>query len=212
MIQRLTGMRPSEVYEMKVGEIVKDATPGLWHYVRKDHKTERHIGKKIIPLSKIEQELIQPYLEGKTAEQPVFSPKTSEAERSTARRANRKTKISPSQAEREKGKMAKPSTHYCDFFSQYTYRQAIKYAVAKANRQLKDGEEPIPNWYPYQLRHAASTEMEKTEGLDKAQALLGHKSTAVTRRYSHGQLVIAEGMARNRRNPFEVEGEGDKQV
>ena len=40
-------------------------------------------------------------------------------------------------------------------------------------------------------------------GLDKAQALLGHKTANVTKRYAHGQLAIAEEMARTRQNPFE---------
>jgi FkbM family methyltransferase len=56
--KRLTGCRPSEIFNMKVGEIAKDAAPGLWHYVRQKHKTERYIGKKVIPLGKAAQELI----------------------------------------------------------------------------------------------------------------------------------------------------------
>ena len=55
----------------------------------------------------------------------------------------------------------------------------------------------------YQIRHAAGTATEKTEGLDKAQALLGHRTANVTRRYAHSQLAIAEDMARNRHNPFD---------
>ena len=204
-VQRLTGMRPSEVFNMKVGEIVKDADPELWHYVRKTHKTERFIGKKIIPLGMPEQELIAPYLEGKAPESAVFSPRTAMAERNAEKRANRKTKISPSQAARDKVRAEKPS-RYSEFYNLYSYRQAIEHAIAKGNRQLPDGEK-IPHWFPYQLRHSASTATEKTEGLDKAQALLEHRTANITKRYAHGQLKIAESMARNRHNPFETEGE-----
>ena len=89
IVQRLTGCRPSEIFKMKVGDIDKDAAPGLWHYVRKTHKTERFIGKKVIPLGKPEQELIAPYLENKAAEQFVFNPGTAQTERNAEKQANR---------------------------------------------------------------------------------------------------------------------------
>ena len=117
-IQRLTGMRPSEVFRMKVGEIIKDADSGLWHYVRKSHKTERFIGEKVIPLGKPEQDLIVPYLVGKAPESAVFSPRTAMAERNAEKRAQRKTKISPSQAAREKMRASKPSP-YSEFYNLY---------------------------------------------------------------------------------------------
>jgi integrase len=123
------------------------------------------------------------------------------AERNTEKRATRKTKITPSQAARDKARAAKPR-RYKDFYDENSYGQAIEYAIKKANRQLPDGEK-IPHWYPYQLRHAAGTDAEKTAGLDKAQALLGHTTANTTKRYAHGQLAIAEDLARNRRNPFD---------
>ena len=205
IVQRLTGMRPSEVFSMKMGEIIKDADPELWHYVKKDHKTERFIGEKIIPLSKTEQKLIAPYLEGKKPEEAVFSPRTAMQERNAEKRANRKTKISPSQAARDKARAAKPS-RYSEFYCRYSYRQAIEHAIEKGNKVLPDNEK-VPHWFPYQLRHSAGTDAEKANGLDCAQALLGHKTANVTKRYAHGQLAIAKSMARNRRNPFETEDE-----
>jgi integrase len=56
----------------------------------------------------------------------------------------------------------------------------------------------------YQLRHAAATDVEESHGLDKAQALLGHKTANMTKRYAKAQLTIAESLARSRRNPFEA--------
>jgi integrase len=203
-VQRMTGMRPSEVFNMRVGDIIKDADPELWHYVRKTHKTKKHIGKKRIPLGKPEQELIAPYLVGKEPESAVFSPRTAMAERNAERRAKRKTKPTPSQSARDKERASKPQ-RYNEFYNRFSYRQAVEHAIQKANRQLPEGEK-IPHWTPYQLRHAAGTDTEKTEGLDKAQALLGHTSANMTKRYAHGQLAITESMARNRRNPFETKG------
>lgn len=86
-IQRLTGMRPSEVYHMRVGDIDKTRGNGLWYYLPGSHKTEKYIGKKVIPLGKPEQELLAPYLEGKEQTAIVFSPRTAQAERSLEKRA-----------------------------------------------------------------------------------------------------------------------------
>ena len=205
VVQRLTGMRPSELFNMRVGDIIQDDTPELWHYVRKDHKTKRFIGTKVIPLGKPEQELIAPYLEGKAPDAAVFSPHQAMAERNAERAANRKTKMSPSHISKAKERAAKPS-YYSEFYNRDSYRQAVEHAIEKGNRQLPD-DQKIPHWTPYQLRHAAGTEVEKTEGLDKAQALLGHRTANVTKRYAHGQLAIAESMARNRQNPFATKGQ-----
>ena len=60
---------------MTAGDIT-DGGNGLWYYTMKAHKTEQFIGEKIIPLGEPEQKLLAPYLEGKTAKQAVFSPKT----------------------------------------------------------------------------------------------------------------------------------------
>ena len=197
-VQRLSGMRPSEIYRMTVEDIDQTRDTELWYYVPKSHKTERFIGEKPIPLGKPEQELIAPYLVGKKASEAIFSPKTAILEHFAARRASRKTKIQPSQLERDRRNASNPSGRAGDFYDNNSYRTAISHAIQKGNRA---GEE-IPAWTPYMLRHAAGTDAEKTGGLDHAQALLGHKTANVTKRYAHGQLAIASQMARERKNPF----------
>jgi hypothetical protein len=52
-----TGMRPSEICKMTVGDIDRTRGNGLWYYVLETHKTERYIGTKEIPLNKEEQAL-----------------------------------------------------------------------------------------------------------------------------------------------------------
>jgi integrase len=81
IVQRLTGMRPSEVFNMRVGEIIRDSDSELWHYIPGSHKTEEYIGKKVIPLGKPEQELIAPRLVGKSDTDYIFSPKDTVKER-----------------------------------------------------------------------------------------------------------------------------------
>ena len=135
-IQRITGMRPSEVYQMTVGDIDRTRENGLWHYVLGSHKTEKHVGKKVIPLGKPEQKLLAPYLEGKKLAEAVFSPRTAMQEWYTERRANRKTKISPSQAARDQARKTKPSRQN-EFYDKYSYRQAIEHAIKKGKRYSK---------------------------------------------------------------------------
>ena len=51
-IQYLTGSRPSEIFNMRVGEIDRTRGDGLWWYTPKSHKTKKFIGNKEIPLGK----------------------------------------------------------------------------------------------------------------------------------------------------------------
>jgi len=182
-IQRLTGMRPCEVFNMKVGEIDCKTDPELWLYRLPTHKTQKKTKrKKIVPLSKIEQELIAPYLENKKPDDAVFSPHEARAELIAIKG---RTNLKPR-----------------DFFDKDIYRRAVMNAIDKGNRTLpKDNQ--IPHWTPYQLRHSASSAMEiEEDGIDKAQALLGHSSPKMTAKYNHRQIEKMKEMARNRKNVF----------
>ena len=111
IVQRLTGMRPNEIFKMRAGDIDPSQDNGLWYYAPGSYKTSRFVGKIVFPLGKPEQELIAPYLEGKNAENAVFSPRTAITERNAEKRANRKTKLTPSQVAREKFCSEKTITH-----------------------------------------------------------------------------------------------------
>jgi integrase len=209
-VQYLTGSRPSEIFNMRVGEIDTTRGNGLWYYTPKSHKTKKYIGKKEIPLGKPEQKLIAPYLEGKKPDAAVFSPRTAQEERNAERKAKRKTKVSPSQVARDKARAAKPS-RYGEFYIPTSYRQAIRYAVRKANQGLPDGER-IPYWYPYLLRNSAATATELAHSDEDAQALLGHRTVNMTKRYSKTQKARREALARKRQNPFDPDGLADDPV
>jgi integrase len=198
VVQWLTGMRPSEVFSMRVGDIDRSRDNGLWYYSPK-HKTEEHIGEKSMPLGEPEQELLAPYLPGKKLTDAVFSPRTAMQEWYIERRANRKSKVSPSQQERDKHRAENPPDRQVgEFYDRDSYRRAVKYAIEKGNRHGVK----IPHWSPYLLRNSAATEIELEHGLDAAQAQLGHTTADMTKRYSAAQLKQREKLARNRRNPF----------
>ena len=139
-LQRLTGMRPSEIYRMTVGDIDQTRNTELWYYTPKSHKTERYIGEKPIPLGKPEQDLIAPYLEGKTAERSVFSPRQAMEEWHSERRENRKSKVSPSQEQRNRQRAKKPTSNVGEFYDKNSYRKAVEHAIRKRNQTLPDGE------------------------------------------------------------------------
>jgi len=200
-VQWLTGMRPSEVFRMRVRDIDRSKGNGLWYYTPESHKTEEHIGEKPIPLGKPEQELIVPYLVGKKPEAAIFSPRAAQKERATEARANRKSKRTPSQRERDAQRTEQSANKVGEFYDRGSYRNAVKYAIEKGNRHGVK----IPHWSPYLLRNSAATAIELEHGLDEAQAQLGHTSANTTKRYSAAQLKQREKLARERRNPFRTD-------
>jgi len=209
--QRLTGCRPSEIFNMRVGEIDTTRDSELWYYTPGSYKTGHFVGAIEFPLGKPEQDLIAPYLVGKRPEQAVFSPRTAMQEKSKRQRAERKSKLTPSQRERDRQRAEKPASDVGEFYDKDSYRRAVEYAIKKANRHLPEGEK-VPHWTPYMLRHSAATATELSDGEEDAQALLGHTQSSTTKRYIKSQLTRREALARNRRNPFDVgddDGEQD---
>jgi integrase len=214
MLQRLLGCRPAEIFNMRVGEIIQNTDSELWYYIPGHHKCERYYSDvdedKIIPLGKPEQALLIPYLEGKQPDSAVFSPRQAVQEKKVQQRLVRKSKLTPSPREREQISAANPP-QYSEFYNKDSYRRAVEYGIEKANKNLSDGETPIPRWTPYSLRHQAATALAKGKDGDKlAQALLDHSSLSTTRRYMHERLEQRKELARQRVNPFaESSGETD---
>ena len=202
-LQRLTGMRPIEVYSMRVGNIDKTSVPGIWLYRLASHKTQRKTGKeRVISLNEAEQALIAPYLEGKKPTAAVFSPRTAMEERKAERRAHRKTKMTPSALAKEAARKAKPP-HYSEFYNKDSYRVAVCRAIEKHNRQLPV-EQQIPHWTPYGLRHSAVSAISVELGGDKATLLCGHTKEATTAIYKHREIEKMTKLAveRMQHNPF----------
>ena len=205
-IQRLTGMRPSELCEMTVGDIDRTRGTGLWYYVLPEHKTAADIGEKQIPLNGSAQKLLEPFLTGKKSDEAVFSHRVSAEEVKEILRAERQSTNPRLQKEQDKQRTENPRTKAKEFFDRNTYRKAIVAAIKRANKKLPPDQQ-IPHWFPYQIRHSTSTAIEIAEGLDKSQAVLGHKTPNTTRIYSKGQLAIAENVVRKLENPFESDGD-----
>ena len=204
-VQRLAVMRPNEVCRMCVGDIDMSRKDGIWIYTPPKHKGAWRGHGRCIPLGKPEQALIIPYLEGKTPEQAVFSPKTAMLEKKERDANRRKTKTYASQVQRAACNAANPKRKVREHYSSISYAQSIRRAIVVANRSLSDGLK-IPHWTPYQLRHAGVTELvfENDGNLDIARAVAGQKSIVVTHGYNHADIHIAIEQAKQRGDQADI--------
>jgi hypothetical protein len=200
-VQRLAIMRPSEVFRMKPGEIDTEYKTAdgvaIWMYTpgtnknswREKYKAGEYV--RIIPLGRIEQDIIAPRLMGKLDTDYIFSPKDTVKERIERDAAKRKSKVQPSQIKRKEQNAKKPRRKDRDSYDRDSYNRAIKRSIAAANKRLPENER-IPTWTPYQLRHAAITDIAlQTKSLDTARAAAGQKSISVTQGYNHADVKIA---------------------
>ena len=189
-VQELAGMRPCEVVIMRVCDI--DMSSDVWIYEPKDHKNRWRDHRRLIALGPKAQEILRSFLSLKT-DAYLFSPADAEAWRNQQRRRNRKTPMTPSQRKRkpkQTPKRAKRTRYDVD-----SYRRAIKYGIAKANRK-RDEHNQGPPWTPLQLRHSRATEVRKEHGLEGAQCVLGHARADVTEVYAERNLEFAIRVAR----------------
>jgi integrase len=168
-LQRLTGMRSSELCTMTTGAI--DRTGALWVYKPVHHKTEHHDIEREIYLNSEAQEVVRPFLK-LDPDAYVFSPADAEAQRREKQRAERKTPVQPSQVRRaEKAKRRNRRRPPGKRYTRESYRKAVERACRKAG---------VPRWHPHRLRHSFGTRIRKAHGIEVARILLGHSSPAVT--------------------------------
>jgi integrase len=169
-LQRLTGMRPGEVCQMRTMDI--DRSGKVWIYTPESHKTEHHGRKREIPLGPRAQEILGPWLRADPTAY-LFSPREAKEEHLKERRRKRATRMTPSQ--RARTRKADPKKVSGEVYETRSYYHAIRNACPKAG---------VPNWHPNQLRHNAATWLRKEFGLDVARVILGHGSSAVTEIYA----------------------------
>jgi integrase len=207
-VQRLAGMRPSEVCKMKPGEIDREyTTPDgvvIWMYTPGTHKNawreKKQNGEyvRIIPLGTPEQDIIAPRLVGRSDDDYIFQPKDTIKERYALLAAKRKSKVPPSQIKRKERNAKNPKRKLRDCYDRDSYNFVVRSAIIAANQHLPE-KDKIPLWTPYQLRHAAVTAITlQTGSLDIARAVAGQKTLSVTQGYNHADTQIAVEQAKKR--------------
>jgi len=200
-LQLLAGMRPGEVTIMRSIDI---STSGkLWTYrpgsdrgAHGKHKNAWRGHDKVILLGPRAQAVLAPWLRANVTEY-LFQPREAMAAFRAEQRRQRKSKVTPSQANRKP--KSNPKRVPGDRYKVSRYDQAVSKAVEAANKaqaceacKEKPAEErcqacqaaAIPHWHPNQLRHAKATEIRRVAGIDAARVVLGHKSPAITEVYA----------------------------
>jgi integrase len=204
-IQRLTGMRPGEVCAMRAIDIETSGT--VWLYRPSQHKTAWRGRKRVIALGPKAQAIVREFLTTDT-QSHLFSPRRAIGEHYAALRAERKSKVQPSQASRAK---KQPEIEPGDCYTNESYARAIARGCVKADdaareeatkAALRAGDDPpnedvvfVPHWHPNQLRHLHATEVRRQFGLEAAQVTLGHSQAQVTEIYAERNLGLAVQVA-----------------
>jgi integrase len=174
-VQRLAGMRPDEVTIMRPCDI--EQAGDLWAFRPESHKLDwRDIEKEIL-LGPKAQSLLEPWLENRSAEKHLFSPKEV-AEAILAERKKRDTS-----KRRKRRRRRPPGEHYNDD----TYRRAVQRICERVG---------IPSWSPGRLRHNAGTEVRQAFGVEAAQLVLGHRKLSTTEIYAEKNREKYEAIMR----------------
>ncbi len=164
-----TGMRPSELCRIRPCDI--DRSGPVWIYRPAKHKTAGRGKTRAIPIVGDALDALVEYMNRDTHSY-CFSPAESVAWWQAQKRANRKSKVQPSQISRAKENPAKQPR---DCYDSHSYRQSIQRAAKTAG---------VEEWHPYQLRHLAATVVREALGIEATQALLGHSQIAMTEHYA----------------------------
>jgi integrase len=222
-LQRLTGMRPGEVcrlrgMDLEVSEPVWVYRPGSDQGPEGEHKTAHHGHERTVLLGPRAQEIVEPWLKTDLTAY-LFSPKEAEALRNAARRQQRKSPMTPSQAAR-KPKLT-PKRPRGERYRVSAYRLAIYRACDRAFpppaplakrgdenwkewRARLTGEDRAElrrwrkahRWHPHQLRHNAATVLRKEYGIEVAKIILGHATLTATQVYAERDLERAREIVR----------------
>ena len=165
-VQLATGMRPSEVFNMRPADI--DRSQATWIYRPRTHKTKTRGKDRAVPIMGEAREAIEDYM-NRSPESFMFSPAESEAWHRSQWRAARAG--GGSRKPKADNPQRKPGLQF----------KAGAYGVAIARAAKRAG---VPKWTPYQLRHTAGTIVRDKLGPEAAQALLGHANIQMTEHYA----------------------------
>ncbi|WP_168219295.1 tyrosine-type recombinase/integrase [Limnoglobus roseus] len=187
-VQRLSGCRPGELCRLRMADVVK--LERVWLYEPAEHKGAHRGKKKVIVIGPRAQAILEPFLPPDPTDY-VFSPVRAVGELLAARTARRKTPHYPSHMARNAAKRKadrKRPPRAC--YTSSSYAKSIVKAVQRANAK-RPSDDQIPHWHPHQLRHSFATVVRKRQGLEAAQASLGHDRMSTTEIYAEKNLGLA---------------------
>lgn len=173
-----SGMRAGELCNLRMRDV--DRTNQVWLFRPATHKGTWKGRERVVRFGPRCREVIAPLL---TADPDayLFRPIDVVAERRTAMRAARKTKVQPSQVLRAK-KAAARRSKIRDKYDVTCLRRAIYRACDQAG---------VERFGLHRLRHAAGTRLVLEVGDDAARLQLGHADGRMVRRYSRAAESVA---------------------
>ena len=168
----LTAMRSGDVCLMRPMDI--DQSEPVWKYFPSKFKRSALSGTKqrVVMFGPKAQKILAPFLENRSPESYVFSPKETMEEHFLERRKNRKTKVQPSQITQKKPAPKRtPGLKY----NSKSFYAAIQRVVKKLG---------LGKIFPNQLRHGTGARIRKEFGLEHASKVMGHSHISTTEIYA----------------------------
>ena len=174
-LQAICGMRPSEALSLRWHDISKeplqDDPLGCWIYtVPGGGKTGHHGHVTRYMLPPAAQAILENY--PALPMTWMFSPSKAMTERRARRRRQRRSKVSPSQARRDRNALR----DYADKWGVNEYRRHVLRACEKAG---------IKPFTPHEVRHGFATWVANNQSILAASQALNHQHLSTTQAYVH---------------------------
>lgn len=186
----LTGMRPSELANMRIGDI--DKSEKSWKYRPLQHKTAYRGNHRIVVFGKRAQAILKQHIADRQADEYVFTPGRAMISKWEERRKDRKTPLQPSQAKRDKQKTAAEKTKR---FNAKISPDIISKIVARSCKKAIKAGKIKQAWTPYELRHTAITKVRTKFGAEAAQHFAGHSNLDTQKFYDHSAEMTVSAVA-----------------
>jgi integrase len=204
-LQRLTGMRPGEVIQLRPCDI--DRSSDVWLYRppshKNQHKKSRIAKTRTVAFGPMAQRVLTPFLL-RDHQAFCFTPSESFQQHQDERRRKRTTPDNQGNRPGYNGSTrskVKRTRNFAACFSTSSYRNAVRRAALRAFPKPEEEEqkkwESRICWNPNQLRHSAATKARKVAGLETAQQVCGHTQKRTTENtYAEIDLTRAVEFAR----------------
>ena len=183
-IQRAACLRPSEVCDLRVGDI-NFTEAGTATVNKSKNKIARTGVHRQFAFGIAEQEILRKYCKGRAGDDYVFR-----------LRAHVDFIVESSRRSREKTTDKKYLERYGECFNSELYSKIVSRAVKRAMKENSD----IQYWTPYQLRHAAYSAISAQYGYDVASKVAGHLSPCLARVYDHSAAEVSQRLAAERQH------------
>lgn len=189
-LQRLTGMRPAEVCQIRPCDVTK--TDDVWLYSPYQHKTQHHGKTRVIVIASKAKAILEPFMNG-NPDLFCFNPKRSAEIQIARKTAARVTPLSCGNTPKTKRKIQGGPC-----YTAHSYRRAIHRAcdlVFKPEKKLQGDElkewQSKHRWSPNQLRHALAEEVQGIGDIEAVAAVLGHSKLDTSKIYAKHNLKLA---------------------